>query len=299
MPAAHFVSEIAKQLEVVDDKNFQHLVQPTVVRPDGLEQSATGYIPRDYELQPLGSGLGAKLLPQALLDAYPDEKVWKERFKELEAKKLDIPSRLAEAFKRGEWIGLNQNPTNYCWCYAVIHAFMIQRLLAGEPFFRFSPYSVAWIVKGGTNSGGWGSQANAQMVREGVATEEFWPMEKPGMSDRSGANMAAIRNGKQYLASSRANAAKHKIIEYDDLPQRSWAHKMAMLCVPMPVACGYNRIGHERCTIAGIVTSSGGLGAVDLDSYTSDGSPDLKAYAESFGSGEDMVVPRVATASDT
>jgi len=297
--AKQFVSEIALRLPVVDDKNYKPLVQPKIVI-DGQEQSVTGYIPRDYGLQPLGSGLGAKLLPQALLDAYPDERVWKERFKELEAKGMTIPQILAKAFARGEWIGLNQNPTNYCWCYGVIHAFMIQRLLAGEPFHRFSPYSVACIVKNFQNNGGWGSQANAQMIKEGVATEEHWPMEKPGMSSsqRSAANMSAIRNGKQYLASSRANAALHKIVEYDDLPERSWPHKMAALCVPLPIASGYNRIGHERCTVAGVVLQNGGLGAVDLDSYTGDGSPDLKVYAESFGSGEDMVIPRVATPSD-
>lgn len=188
-----------------------------------------------------------------------------------------------------------------CWTYGVAHASMVQRLLAGEPFVRLSPYSVACIVKNFQNNGGWGSQALAQMVKEGIATEEHWPMERPGMSsaERSAANMNAIRNGRQYLAASRANAALHKVLEYDDLPQRSWAHKMACLCVPLPIASGYNRIGHERCTIAGVVLANGGLGAVDLDSYTGDGSPDLKVYAESFGSGEDMVIPRIALPSDT
>ena len=64
------------------------------------------------------------------------------------------------------------------------------------------------------------------------------------------------------------------------------------------IASGYNRIGHERCTIAGVVLQNGGLGAVDLDSYTGDGSPDLKVYSESFGSGEDMVIPRVPSPSN-
>jgi hypothetical protein len=290
------VSEIAQRLPVVHDEP----PMPMTVDDSGNVVSVTGYIPRDYELQPLGSGLGAKTTPQAILDAYPDEKVWKERFRELEAKKLDLPSVLQRAFAKGEWIGLNQAPTNYCWCYGVIHAIMIQRLLAGEPFHRLSPYSVACIVKNYANNGGWGSQALAQTVKEGVATEEFWPMERPGMSSsaRQSANMNAIRNGRQYHAGSRENAALHKVLEYDDLPQRSWAHKMAYMCVPLPVASGYNRIGHERCTIAGVVLSNGGLGAVDLDSYTGDGSPDLKVYAESFGSGEDMVVPRVPSPSD-
>lgn len=296
MAKKHHVSEIALRLPVIHDEP----PMPMTTDDSGQQVSVTGYIPRDYGLQPLGSGVGAKLLPQALLDEYPDEKVWKERFKELEAKKMDIPSVLQRAFDKGEWIGLNQNPTNYCWCYGVIHAIMIQRLLAGEPFVRLSPYSVACIVKNYSNNGGWGSQALAQTAKDGVADEKFWPMEKPGMtsSQRSAANMNAIRNGKQYFAGSRENAALHKTLEYDDLPQRSWAHKMACLCVPLPIASGYNRIGHERCTIAGVVLSNGGLGAVDLDSYTGDGSPDLKVYAESFGSGEDMVVPRISQPSD-
>lgn len=295
---AQFVSQLALQLPVMDEHNFQQHAFTFQDNDEGMPESLTGYIPRDYDAEPLGSGVGAKELPQALLDMYPDEKVWKERFKELEAKKMDIPSILQRSFDAGVWKGLNQNPTNYCWCYAVVHAVMIQRLLNGEPFYRLSPYSVACIVKNFQNNGGWGSQACEQIVKEGVATEEFWPMEKPGMSDRSGANMNAIRNGRQYLASSRANAAMKKCTEFNDIPPRSIPHKMAALCVPLPVASGYNRIGHERCTIAGIVQSNGGLGYVDLDSYTGTGAPDLKLVSNSFGAGEDMVIPRVSTPSD-
>lgn len=267
---------------------------------DGRPQSVTGYVPRDYDAEPLGSGVGAKLLPQALLDKWPDEKVWKERFEELERKKQDIPSILKAAFDRGEWLSLNQDPTNYCWCYAVIHDIMIQRLLAGEPFVRLSPYSVACLVKNFQNIGGWGTQAMQQAVKDGVASEEFWPQERPGMSssERRAANLNSIRNGRQYLESSRANAALHKVLEYYELPERSWAHKMACMCEPIPVASGYNRIGHERCTIAGVIMPNGQLGAVDLDSYTGDGSPDLKLYSSSFGSGEDMCSSRVILPSN-
>ncbi len=296
-----YISEICLKNPVADDQqNYQHLIQPWSSSDDGTMQSLSGYIPRDYEAEPLGAGVGAKLLPQALLDQYPDEKVWKERFEELERNKQDIPSILERAFAAGQWLGLNQAPTNFCWCYAVVHAVMIVRLQEGEPFVRLSPYSVACIVKDFRNIGGWGTQALAQIVKEGVADEQFWPQERPGMtsSQRSAANMNAIRNGRQYLANSRANAALKKCTEFYDLPSRSWAHKMACLCVPLPVASGFNRIGHERCTIAGVVTSSGGTGAVDLDSYTGDGSPDLKVYSSSFGSGEDMCIPRVSQPSD-
>lgn len=293
-------TQLALQLPVMDEHNFHSLVISSHDDDSGRKVSRTGFVERDWDKDPLLSGYGAVELPQKLLDMYPDEKVWRERFKELEAKGQDIPTILQKSFEAGVWRGLNQNPTNYCWCYAVIHAIMIQRLLNGEPFFRLSPYSVACIVKNFSNNGGWGGEACAQVVREGVATEEFWPMEKPTMSgsERSSANMSAIRNGRQYLASSRANAAMKKCTEFNDVPARSIAHKMAALCVPLPIASGYNRIGHERCTIAGAVLSNSGLGYIDLDSYTDNGRPDLKVVANSFGAGEDMVIPRVGTPSD-
>ncbi len=291
-----YVSEIAMRLPVDD-----HVVMPKTLDDSGEVVSVTGYIPRDYEAQPLGSGRGAVLAHEAILRAYPDEKVWRERFKELEAKKMDLVSVLTRAFAAKRWYGLNQDPTNYCWGYGPTHAYMIQRLLAGEPFHRMSPYSVCAIIKNYQNNGGWGSQFLAQMIQSGIATEEHWPMERPGMSrsERQAANMNAIRNGRQYLAGSRANAALHKCLEYDDLPARSWPHKMAYACVPLPIASGYNKIGHERCTVGGVILSSGELAAADLDSYTGDGSPDIKIYTErSLGAGEDMVVPRITSASD-
>jgi len=295
-----FVSELALRLPVMDDSNYRQFAMPMSSTDDGHIQSLSGYIPRDFDAEPIGSGVGAVLADEDVLRMYPDEKVWRERFEELERKGLDIPTVLKKSFLAGIWRGLNQDPTNYCWTYGTVHAYMVERLLMGEPFVRMSPYSVACIVKNFSNIGGWGSQALQQMVKEGVASEEFWPQEKPGMSssERRTANMNAIRNGRQYLAGSRANAAMHKIIEYNDLPSRSIAHKMAYLCVPHPIASGYNRIGHERCTVAGVVLSNGGLGFADLDSYTDDGSPDIKVVANSFGAGEDMVIPRVGMPSN-
>ena len=293
---ADFVSELALRLPVDIDANADPKWRDN---EDGQQQSERGYVPRDFSADPLASGYGAKLLPQALLDKWPRES-WKARIEELERTGQDIPSILRRSFDAGIWRGLNQDPTNYCWCYGVAHNLMVIRLLNNEPFLRLSPYSVACIVKNFRNIGGWGSQANAQACKEGMATEQFWPMEKPGMTSqqRRSANMNAINNGREYLAGSRANAALKTVKEWYDLPSRSWEHKMACLCEPLPVASGYNRIGHERCTIAGVVLQNGGFGMVDLDSYTNDGSPDLKVYSESFGAGEDMVVSRASTPSD-
>lgn len=261
----------------------------------GEPQSSSGFIPRDYGRQPLGSLAGTTSFPPELL---LDEKQIKERIEELERTGTDLVSLLKFLWKNKQWIGLNQNPTNYCWCFAVIHAIMILRALAGEPFKRLSPFSVAWIVKGGSNSGGWGGEANEQCVKEGVATEEFWPFGIPGSNDMSSANMNAIRNGRQWLQSSRANAALHKVDEFTELQPNNDLQKLSLLCIPLPVASGYNRIGHERCSVKATIQPNGSFGCVDLDSYTQDGEPDLKAFTLSSLPANDAVCPRSITPSN-
>lgn len=291
-----YISPIDPNIPHFEDDELHHLAYPLTVI-DGVEQSTSGYIPRDYGNQPLGSITATSGFPQELL---LDEKQIKERIEELERTKTDIVSLLQAACNQSvnKFICLNQNPTNYCWCYAVTHAVMIARLLANEPFVRLSPYSVACIVKNFSNIGGWGGEANEQMVKEGVADEKYWPMEKPGESNRSTANMNAIRNGRQYLAGSRANAAFHKVTEFWELKPNNAIEKLSVLCIPLPVASGYNQIGHERCSIKATILPNGAFGAIDLDSYTDDGGPDLKSYSMNGLRANDAVVPRVITPSE-
>ena len=290
-----YVSPIDPTIPHLDDSNIQHWVKPTIINDDGQEQSATGYIPRDYDKQPLGSITATSAFPSHLI---LDDQQIKERIEQLERTGTDLVSLLKAACDAKKFICLNQNPTNYCWCYAVTHAVMIARFLANEPFVRLSPYSVACIVKNFQNNGGWGGEANEQMVKEGVADEKYWPMEQPGMPNRSEANMNAIRNGRQYLQSSRENAGFHKATEFWELQPSNAREKLSCLCIPLPVASGYNAIGHERCTIKATVLSNGKFGGIDLDSYTNDGSLDLKSYSIDSLRANDAVCPRVISPSN-
>lgn len=292
---SNYVSPIIPGVVHVDDSNFREHVKPPGDNADGIEQSSTGFIPRDYAAQPLGSIPHTSGFPSSLL---LDTQQAKERIQELERTKTDIVSLLQYAWDNKEWIGLNQDPTNFCWCFAVIHAIMICRLLAGEPFKRLSPFSVADIVKNFSNIGGWGGEANEQCVKEGVSTQEFWPFGDPGSNNLQSANMSAIRNGRQYLQSSRANASLHKVTEFWELKPRNWQEKLSALCIPVPVASGYNWMGHERCSVAAIILSNGDTGCIDLDSYTNDGSPDLKSLSSSRGAADDAVIPRTITPSN-
>lgn len=306
MPGIITALDIDPNIPVIGDHNWRDAVSQlqAVASPHDPSQqcSPTGYIPRDYTDQPLGSIQGTTSLPQWVIDQYGTKQARKERMAELKAKGMRIQDILEAACNRpvNPFVCLNQNPTNYCWCYAVIHGIMIAREMAGEPFIRLSPYSVACIVKNFGNYGGWGGEACAQAVKEGVADQKFWPMETPQMSssERSSANMNAIRNGRQYLAGSRANAVLHTVEEFWEFKPRNWTEKAAMLCVPWPVPSGYSWMGHERCSIDLCELSNGDEGCVDLDSYTGDGKLDLKVLSSSRGAADDAVTPRVIKPSD-
>ena len=306
MPQIITALDIDPTVPVIGDHNWRDAVAHLQAIANPADPSSgcspSGFIPRDEHEQPLGSGIGVTTLPQWVLDQYGTKQARKERMAELKAKQMRIQDILQAACARtiGKFLCLNQNPTNYCWCYAYIHDLLIIRELANEPFVRFSPYSLACLIKNFQNNGGWGSQACEKSYTDGVADEKDWPQENPSMSSsaRSAANMNAIRNGRQYLAGSRANAALHKTYEHWDLQPRNWNEKAAVLCIPLPVASGYNWMGHERCSIDLCEMSNGDEGCVDLDSYTSDGGLDLKVLSSSRGAADDAVVARVLTPSD-
>lgn len=291
-----YVSPIMPGVQYIPDHEIDLHAKPyTMDHNLGVQVSASGFIPRDYSKQPFGSLPNTSAFPTELL---LDDQQIKERIEELERTKTDLVSLLQYLWDNKQWVGLNQDPTNYCWCFAVIHAIMILRAMAGEPFLRLSPFSVACIVKNFSNIGGWGGEANEQCVAEGVCAEEFWPFGIPGSGNVQSANMNAIRNGRQYLASSRENAKLHTVKEWWELGARNNRQKLSALCIPLPVPSGYNRIGHERCSVKATIQSNGTFGCVDLDSYTQRGEPDLKAFSINAMPADDAVVPRAITPSN-
>lgn len=277
-----FVSDLGGAT-IIDERNWRDFVVPP--QADG----EPAYIPRDYDAHPVGSYQGGNPFPAELLIP---ESEWKERIEEMERKKTRISDMIATAPRR--W--LNQSPTNYCWCYAVVHAIMIARHIANLPYARLSPFSLACVIKNYRNIGGWGSQALEGAIKWGVADEKFWPQETPEMnsSERSRANMSAINNGRQYFAASRASALEHTVTEFYDLRPRSWKEKISCLLRRMPVASGYNWMGHEMTSIDAVILPNGRVGCTDMDHYGSNGNYNKRAMSESQGTADDGVVPLVS-----
>lgn len=188
-------------------------------------EGGTGYIPRDYEAYPLGGLKCAK--PPKL--APIDPATYKERIAEKTAKK-SWASDICDA--KGVTVK-NQQSTSFCWVNAPTHGVEVIKALQGGTIPKLSPANAGCQINGFRNQGGSGITAVEWINKYGVCTEEFWP-----------AN--AISGARQYMTeAAKANAALHKILEYDDMDPRDNDAIIASLLHGFPVTVGIPAWGHE------------------------------------------------------
>lgn len=270
-----FASTLPANCLVIDDTNYTIHALPAVI--DG-ERRERGRVARDWEKQPYGSV--AKPFSETLIP----RNEWRDRIREMESTK----GRLSDIWQAGGCEVLDQNGTNYCWCNGVVSAIYAVRAFNGLPFCALSPASVAAPIKGYRNQGGWGGEALDYIIEHGVAPQQFWP---PNAIERS------------YFDDSRAEAAKYKVTEWEELPARDLDALMTAVLLRRPVAVGYNWWSHEVCGLDPIAfdgrddeMNSWGLGIVNSwgRSYGTNG------YAVLRGRKcvpDDAVAPRVVMAT--
>lgn len=267
-----FVSELPKGTVVIDDSNASQFKK----RYNSHGVSESGYVPRDLKAFPVGSMPFTAKFPKEL---YIPREQWKERIEEKQRKK----TRLSDLCTASPVKWLNQSPSWYCWCYAVVHAVMVTRIVQNEPYRALVPESVAGPIKNYRKQGGWGSQALKYIAEHGVADETVWPRIKH-----------ADANTPKYFEGSRTNAAETKIDEWWDL-SNDFDAKASLMLRNFPVPSGYNFMGHEMCSIDLVVLKNGGFGCMDLDSYAQNGKYNTQVLSERQGRGEDMVAPITIT----
>jgi len=69
----------------------------------------------------------------------------------------------------------NQQRTNYCWIFAVVHALELQRVQQNLPYASLSPASGGARIKNFRNVGGWGREAIEFIAEHGVCSSKTWP----------------------------------------------------------------------------------------------------------------------------
>lgn len=259
---------------VIDETNWAQYANP--ITADGC--SSTGYKARDFDHRPLAGLAGTSEFPR---DEILDDKTIREMVEEQDRNE----SSLWHVLKRGPKLYRNQNPSNYCWFYATMHAMIADRVMRNIPTPLLSPLSGGCPCDGFANRGGWGQDAIEWLEKYGVCEESLWPSTNV---TRSGGI-----NRKYYTVEVKQNALKYRVDEWWDFRSRDFRAKATcVLKHRKPVSSGYNWMGHQMCTVRIVILRDGGLGCVDLDSYGEGGDFNERVLTEYRGSAEDMCSPR-------
>lgn len=133
----------------------------------------------------------------------------------------------------------NQQRTNYCWIFAVVHALELQRVQQNLPYVSLSPASGGARIKNFRNVGGWGREAIEFIAEHGVCRSKTWP--------------DAVVDRRYDTAASRQEAKSYTATDWYYAPPRNKDYLFSALSRRMPCPVGYNWWGHEVLGIQGVI----------------------------------------------
>jgi hypothetical protein len=216
---------------IIHDGNWQQFAQDTIV--DG-EKKTRGLVPRNLKKVPHGS------MPEAVgfaLETIPQSE-WSQRI----ADKRAAQTQLSDISRRGNFgkpiPAQDQNGKGYCWAHSTVGAIRTTRALQNLPFVELSAYSVACVVKGYRDEGGWCGESLKFLVDNGVAPASKWPLRSMSQSNNT--------------PEMKQEAAKFKVTEgFYDLGAPIWNQKLTFeqaitcLLLNLPCAFDFNWWGHS------------------------------------------------------
>lgn len=196
--------------------------------PQGMKR---GLIERDYNACPLGYNarvFDLPLIPQV---------EWAGRLRDQIQSQSQVHHIRNTGLQGRPIPSGDQNGQGYCWAYSTGSALTLTRAKQGEPYVELSPHAVAWVIKGGRDRGGWGSESLEFVAENGMPSSEFWPLRS--------------MDGRRYNTDEmRQNARKYRVTEWMDIPPRSKAHLVTCLLLGIPVVSDFNWWGHSVCTMS-------------------------------------------------
>lgn len=234
-----------------------------------------GAEPRDYVADQLGSH---ECAAAGRIKIIPREE-WPERIREREAKKqrnLDLINTFGVK-------ALHQSRTNYCWVNAVIMDAHVRMAYNGGPVTMLSPSSVGAPIKRYRNVGGNCSEALKRFAEVGACSQKMWaPNENT--------------NSRLWTPEAAADAARHRVLEWDDLRPRDWEEFISTLLVPgrSVALCNY-AMRHAVTALDPIINERGEIGFL---AWNSGLYRDRNGFTQFFGryaQPDDAVSIRVIT----
>lgn len=242
-----------------------------------------GYLPRDFRAEPVPLTVS----PDGVARAYDGPQLANDE------ERFDL---IADKDRRGEWWDLicsdagmrpkNQGRTSSCWMQSTTMLYEAVECCSGKPYVPKSPASVAYLLNGGRDVGGWCSQALRGIITHGIATEEEWP---PNAFDR------------RYNTQAVQQARKSRVItEFDDLQPRDSRLLIDYVLLNGPAAVANMRWQHATLAMrVGVYKDRSGkrrFSRIDWNSGYGRDSKGITVLDESWWSVDEAVGIRVVTA---
>lgn len=198
-------------------------------RPDAPELNAgmKGREPRDYAAVPFGKAPTSS-------GKFPDSmRIPRKDMLELAREKV-AKNSTNRAIRKGMKVRpRNQSNTNYCWINAIVQALMITRAKMNLPAVDLSSASGGAQIKGYRNSGGWGGEALAFIVKYGIAPVSMWP--------------ANAIDRKYKTPECDAEMLKYRVTEWYEIEPGDTEAMASSLLLGYLGGAGLNWWGHEVC----------------------------------------------------
>ena len=182
-----------------------------------------GYVPRNFEDEPLGS----------LLPKYTGKTYSKDDLRELSA--MHEKNESSPLYWHRDTVKIkNQKSTNFCWMFGTVAGVETQYGKQGHRDLGLSPASTACMTLNFQNNGGWGSWACEGINEYGIATYDKWPNVS---FDRSLPNRWDVK----------ANMEQHDLHDFEDLGKYNFMSVASALLDehdPAPCTGGFTWWGH-------------------------------------------------------
>ena len=182
-----------------------------------------GYVPRNFEEEPLGS----------LLPKYTGKTYSKDDLRELSA--MHEKNESSPLYWHRDTVKIkNQRNTNFCWMFGTVAGVETQYGKQGHNDLGLSPASTACMTLNFQNNGGWGSWACEGINEYGIATYDKWPNVS---FDRSLPNRWDVK----------ANMEQHDLHDFEDLGKYNFMSVASALLDehdPAPCTGGFTWWGH-------------------------------------------------------
>lgn len=204
---------------IISDENWDSFRDGAGNRPE-----LCGMLARDFDRVPFGSMAFAQPFGDTI-DPIPMEE-WPDKIADLERNKATLKHIWAQS-DGNVW---DQSQLSYCHSFSSVKGYDVTRDVMGLPKVSLSASSVAAPITNYRNQGWFIEDALKQMVEVGVATTDFVPM------------LTTSRNA--FKAGWQADAAKHKVTGWFDVPRRNLLIHGTLLLSGYPVVVGLNYWGH-------------------------------------------------------